>query len=193
MRWATPGIDPVLEDIKRCEEEERRAKRRKLGVDDGISSVHYKAGGNLWGIKILRKLEYNLGGADASHVHLTARFYDRGKPDMKIKRDKKFEWFSMPVQKVWNAFEKVCDTGTHDKWKVVASDKMLILVPADDRFSPESSQAAKKKVKAILERSQDEEMPGHVSVPRYDGSYMFWKHAFPEVVRLWPVPGVVEL
>lgn len=192
MRWA-PGVDSALQQVQRHEEEERRMKRRKLGVDDGISEVEYKASRNMWIFKIFRKLEYQLD-SESLCINITTRFHDSGVPPAIVRPGKEFVWVSKPVKEVWDAFVKIKDTCTGDEWKEVTHDKMVILLPADDAFSTASKKAARQKLDAILERSQDAQFSGVVAVPRVGWcSHEFRRLAFPDVVRLWPVPGVVEL
>ena len=193
MRWAPPGIDPVLEEVRKHEEEEKRAKRRKLGIDDGISVAQYKVAQNKWVFKVCRELQYQLEHADADKIHLITRFYDTGDTAKKVRSGKELQWKSKPVSEVFEALKLKKSQPTEDTWAKVTEDHMLVLLPADADFSPASKKFAKKKLNAILERSQDESMDGHVSVTRQEQSYLFWSSVFPELVRLWPLPGLVEL
>lgn len=189
----TPGIDPVLQDINRCEEEERRAKRRKLGIDDGIASLDYVLKSNKWGIRTSRAVDVRVS---ATHLHMRTQLCKlqcgKGKP-IKLAVGKEFTWsYSTPVKQVWNAIEPVLRTAT-ETWTPILEDDMLLLFAADDNFSVETKKRAKERMDAIFKRSQDDTLPGHVSVRLHHSKYLTWRHAFPELVRLWPVPGVVEI
>jgi hypothetical protein len=191
-RWTPPGIDPVLEEVRKYEEEEKRAKRRKLGIDDGISVAQYKVAQNKWVFKVCRELQYQLEHKDADKMHLVTRFYDTSETVKKVRPGKELEWKSKPVVDVFEEL-KLKKNEPADTWTTVTQDHMLVMLPADDSFSVSSKSYARMKLNTILERSQDESLGGHVSVTRHKESYLFWSYVFPELVRLWPLPGLVEL
>jgi DNA primase small subunit len=194
MRWTPGAIDPVLEEVQSYEEAERRAKRRKLGIDDGISTMEYVASRNMWAVRVSRAFDMCI---EDEHLHMRTQLCKikgkAGRP-VKVAVRKRIDWtHSTPVGDLWSDMESMMGKARIGKWMQVLEDDVLLLFEAGHNFCKKTKKHVEKKTHAILKRSQDKDLSGHVSVKIQDNKYRMWKAAFPEVVRLWPVPGVVEL
>ena len=191
--WASQVTDLAVAEVKLYDKNERRAKRRKLGINDGIDRMDYVIERNLWGVRVGRTLEVYV---DQTHIHmrtqLCAHRYTHGVP-IKLTNGLQIAWtYSTPVDTVWNAVKSKMHTPTQ-RWTYVVEDEMLLLFNADRSFSAQTKKRAEQRVRRIVDRSHDDSCSSKVSVRRQDSSYLMWSSAFPEVVRLWPVPGVVAL
>jgi DNA primase small subunit len=192
MNWSPLGIDPVMQQVQSFEEEERRAKRRKLGIDDESCRFGHVVNSNMWGIRISRVFEIC---ASETHLHMRTRF-------CKLKGSKKdpimiavgtnFIWkYSITAKSVWDAIELNLHA-IKETWIPVSKDVLIVLFAADAFFSTTTKISANERMDAILERSANVGTHDHVSVRLHDSKYLTWRAVFPEVVRLWPVPGVVN-